>query len=402
MSTKPLITWLIWVIACVFYAYQYILRVIPNIMFNDIMQQFQMNSTIFGQFSGVYYISYSLVHLPIGIMLDRYGTRKIMTGCILLTVIGLLPMIFTDNWIYLIIGRAMIGMGSSAAILGIFKMIRMIFKEQHFTRMLGFSITIGFIGAIYGSGPVSYMCSIFGYKMVLQIFILVGILIAIITYIIVPQNKSYNHDPIIDDLKKVLANYKVIILGFFAGFMVGPLEGFADVWASQFLKQVYDFDYKVASYLPSMVFVGLCFGAPVLSIIAEKTGKYIGSIIGAGIIMLIIFIALLTKLLSLNSILISFIIVGICCSYQILAIYKASTYVTENLVGLTTAVVNMIIISFGYAFHSVIGLVINVYGDINVAQSFIYGVSVIPIALSIAIIGFMILAKLEKTSIRQP
>jgi hypothetical protein len=62
----------------------------------------------------------------------------------------------------------------------------------------------------------------------------------------------------------------------------------------------------------------------------------------------------------------------------------------------------MIIISFGYAFHSVIGLVINVYGDINVAQSFIYGVSVIPIALSIAIIGFMILAKLEKTSIRQP
>jgi len=127
-----------------------------------------------------------------------------------------------------------------------------------------------------------------------------------------------------------------------------------------------------------MVFVGLCFGAPVLSIIAEKTGKYIGSIIGAGIIMLIIFIALLTKLLSVNSILISFIIVGICCSYQILAIYKASTYVPENLVGLTTAVVNMIIISFGYAFHSVIGWVINVYSDINIAQSFIYGISVIP------------------------
>src|SRR5215213_258326 len=125
-SNSRIIAWAVWMIASVFYAYQYILRVMPSIMLDDIMQQFHIGAAVFGQFSGVYYIGYSLMHLPIGIMLDRYGPRKIMTGCILLTVIGLLPIIYAQSWMYPILGRALIGIGSSAAILGTFKIIRMI------------------------------------------------------------------------------------------------------------------------------------------------------------------------------------------------------------------------------------------------------------------------------------
>ena len=108
----------------------------PSIMLPELMEQFHIDSAIFGQFSGVYYIGYSLIHLPMGIALDRYGPRKVMSLCIVLTVIGLLPILFSDNWIYAVIGRAIIGIGSAAAILGTFKIIRMSFSEQRFTRML--------------------------------------------------------------------------------------------------------------------------------------------------------------------------------------------------------------------------------------------------------------------------
>ncbi len=399
MSTSRIMAYSVWIIASIFYAYQLILRVMPNIMFGEIIQQFHIDAAVFGQFSGLYYVGYTLMHLPIGIMLDRFGPRKVMSCCILLAVVGLLPIIFSDNWIYLIMGRILIGIGSSAAILGTFKIIRMTFQEKNFTRMLSLSVTIGLIGAIYGGGPVSSMCTALGYKAVVQIFAISGILLAGLTYLIVPEMESSSRTAIITDIKTVFSNKKVILLCCFAGLMVGPLEGFADVWGTVFLKQVYGFDSNLSSYLPSMMYLGMCFGGPVLSFIADKTGRYLGSIIAAGIIMLIVFIMLVAKLLTANSITIGFLIVGICCAYQIIAIYKASTYVPENVAGLTTAVANMIIMSFGYAFHSVIGFVIDINGGTQVSKSFIYGVGVIPIALAIGVIGFIVLSFKEKSTL---
>ncbi|MDP4725504.1 MAG: MFS transporter [Pseudomonadota bacterium] len=396
MFKSRAIAWSVWMTASIFYAYQYIIRVMPNIMLGDIMTQFNIDAAIFGQFSGVYYIGYSLMHLPIGIMLDRYGPKNVMSGCILLTVIGLLPILFAEHWMYPLIGRFLIGVGSSAAILGAFKIIRMAFDEKYFTRMLSLSVTIGLIGAIYGGGPVSYMCTKLGYKAVVEIFAMLGLALAVVTYIIVPKMESTNHGSVISNVKLVLMNPKVIMICLLAGLMVGPLEGFADVWGAEFLKQVYGYDGTVASYLPSMIFIGMCFGAPVLSLVAEKTGRYVAVITGAGIVMLVTFAALVAKLLTVSTMTIGFVCVGVCCAYQILAIYKASTYVPEHVAGLTTAVANMIIMIFGWVFHTVIGCVINAYGGTKVASAFVYGIGVIPATLAVGVIGFMLIARTDQ------
>lgn len=401
MSTSRFVALMVWVIASVFYAYQYLLRVMPSIMIGDIMQQFSIDAGTFGQFSGVYYLGYSLLHLPIGILLDRYGPRKVMSGCILLTVAGLLPIIFAENWIYPIAGRFLIGIGSSAAILGTFKIIRMTFSEKHFTRMLSLSVMIGLIGAIYGGGPVSYMSEMLGYQAVVKIMAAMGVLLAAITYVVVPEMESTNKTTVIADIKEVLGNSKVVLSCMFAGMMVGPLEGFADVWGAGFLKQVYGFSPTMAASLPSMIFIGMCFGAPVLSLVAEKTGNYLGTIIGAGIIMAVAFFALINGQLSSGAISFSFVLIGICSAYQILAIYKASTYVPEHVAGLTTAVANMIIMVFGYAFHTVMGGVVSAMGGTENAVAYEYAISVIPMALSIGVLGFSVLYAKEYFRVKQ-
>ena len=287
------------------------------------------------------------------------------------------------------IGRALIGIGSSAAILGTFKIIRITFTAQRFTRMLSLSVTIGLIGAIYGGGPVSYLCQTLGYKTVVVLFALLGLVLAAVTYIIVPNIEPTQSKNIWADVKTVLKNQKVILICVAAGLMVGPLEGFADVWGSSFLQQVYGFPSKTASYLPSMIFIGMCFGAPFLSLIAERTGRYLDVIIGAGAIMLITFLLLILQVLNVETISVGFLLVGVCCAYQILAIYKASTYVPEHVAGLTTAVTNMLIMSFGYAFHSSIGALIDVYGGIQSTRAFTYGIGLIPLTLAVGTFIFV-------------
>ena len=187
MTNSRALAVVVWLLASIFYAYQYIIRVMPNIMMTDIMDQFDIDAGIFGQFSGVYYIGYSLMHLPLGIMLDRFGPRKIMTICILLTVFGMAPMIYCDHWIMSIIGRLLIGIGSSAAIVGTFKIIRLTFEEKLFTRMLSFSVTIGLLGAIYGGGPIKVMYDAVGYEAIIELSMLFGLLLAFLTYFLVPQ-----------------------------------------------------------------------------------------------------------------------------------------------------------------------------------------------------------------------
>lgn len=402
---NALIIWVVWFIASFFYAYQYIVRVLPNIMMSDILQKFQIEAGQFGQYSGLYYLGYAGMHIPLGLMLDKYGPKRVLPVCMLLTSCGILPLLFAESWVYPALGRFIIGIGSSAAILGAFKIIRMTFTEQRFTRMLGFSVTIGLLGAIYGGQPINAFIHQYGYEVVLQGIILTGILLAIISFLLIPSApEATTSQSVWQDIKSVLTNKTVLSICFLAGFMVGPLEGFADVWGKEFLIARFNLQDSVAATLPSMIFLGMCIGSSLMSLIAEKTQAYYELIIISALVMGGLFFALLAGILPIDSFSVSFIIIGIFCAYQILSIYKASTLVPQNLVGLTTAVANMIIMTFGYVFHSLIGLImdLNWQGQMHngvavyQANDYTMALSIIPIALLIAAVGYTVIALRHK------
>ena len=97
-------------------------------------------------------------------------------------------------------------------------------------------------------------------------------------------------------------------------------------------------------------------------------------------------------------------LIGVTCSYQILAIYKASTYVSEHLIGLTTSVANMIIMLFGYLFHMSIGNLVDISWSGTIANNqslytgadYTLGLSIIPAALFAAAMGYLFIAISER------
>ena len=400
LSLSPYQAWSMWAVASSFYAYQYVLRVLPNIIMPDLLTHFNASAMEFGQFAGLYYVGYAGAHIPLGLWIDRKSPKIVIPICILLTVAGILPLVLSNTIAAANIGRFIMGIGSSGAILGAFKVIRLGFPESHFNRMLGICVTVGLLGALYGGMPVRHLLESTHWQTVILYFCWFGIALAAFAYFSIPSQ----HKPVIapnnifEDITQVFKNKNVLIVCFCAGLMVGPLEGFADVWGAGFVQCVYHLSPANAAGITSLIFLGMCVGAPGLTYLADKLGKHINVIIFAGLFKALVFTFILIGLGTTQLLSVLFVAVGVCCAYQIIAIYTASTYVRERHVGLTTAVANMIIMTFGYFFHSCIGAMMGTHqADGNFTHDqYINGLSIIPICLVIAAFGFIFLLRKNK------
>ncbi len=391
--------WFAWITLSLFLAYQYVLRVLPNVIMPYLEETFKITAGDFGQFSGLYYIGYTAMHIPLGIMLDFIGPRLVVSTSIFLLVLGMLPLAYSESWALTNIGRLIVGISSSAAILGIFKVLRMGFPSHKFPLMLGISVTIGFFGASYGGHFAGYASNIIGVKPVLEYLIYIGLALVPLSFIALPGDRIKSDGNTMSELKELFSHKKWIYIAAIGGLMVGPLEGFADGWATTFLKVAYsNLNEHLFSSLPSLIFLGLAIGAPILGYIAEKTEAYYTLIILCAIGMLVGFILLFFQLDAIFLLTAVFFAIGAFSAYQTIVIHKSCSLAPEKFAGLSTACANMIIMIFGYFFHTVIAEVIelNTKVDSYTFSGLVSGIAVVPACLLIASILFTYIAVKDK------
>ncbi len=393
------VSMLVWLSLTLFYCYQYVLRMLPNIIMPDIMSKYEIGAAEFGSFAGIYYIGYIAVHIPIGVLLTRFGGKKVLPLCIALTASGLVPLIYFDFWESVVIGRALTGIGSSAAIVGALQIFRIIYPDK-FARMLGFTVFFGSITAVYVGTPLAGIIKSIGIDTTINILVCSGIVLALITYIIMPKSaQEVSHSDIWTDIKAVICNYKLLFASLFAGFMVGPLEGFADAWGSAFIIAVYGIEKAAADSLTLSILLGMCMGCIILPYIADKTRLYLGVTIASGIGMIICFIYILSGSATEKSLYYTCLITGLFCAYQVVIISKIATYVSEERSGMAAAVANMIIMTFGWVFHNAIGMRLDKLWDGTLvdgirsysSEAFITSIAIIPTAISLAVVGFTVM-----------
>ena len=390
---------LIWSCITMFYCYQYILRPLPNIIMPNIMSKYDIGASEFGSFAGVYYIGYIVVHIPIGILLSRFGARIILPLCIACTAFGLTPMIYLDSWWSVVAGRVLTGVGSSAAIVGALQIFRILYPSK-FTRMLGIMVSLGLITTVYAGTLLSEVIESIGIDTTISVLLYAGIVLAVLTYCLLPSSVSeVSGSNIWTDIKAIIFNYKLLFTSLFAGLMVGPLEGFADAWGSAFMISVYGLDKAIADSITLSVFLGMCAGCLILPYIADKTRLYFGVTIFSGIVMIICFVYILSVRANADSLYYTCVITGIFCAYQVVIIARIATFVSEERSGMAAAVANMIIMTFGWVFHNSIGMTLdNLWNGEIVdgarsysAEAFITSISIIPTAMSLAITGMTVI-----------
>ena len=272
------LAYVIFFLAASFYMYEFILQVAPSVMAAPMMRTFNVTAEGFGVISAFYFYAYAPMQLPAGLMFDRYGPRKLMTGAILLCALGSFFFASTDSVITASMGRFMIGIGSAFSFIGVLVLLSRWFPPKHFAIFAGIAQSMSSVGAIFGEAPLAALINHVGWRHASFILAAVGLFLALLLWLFIRDfpNQSTQSVPTIrlrDEwirLRDVCRHSYTWLTGAYACAIWTPIAVFAALWGVPYLEEKYQISVIVASGMCSMIWIGIGIGSPLFGWMSDK------------------------------------------------------------------------------------------------------------------------------------
>lgn len=289
-SRRGILPWIMWGLATLFYCYEFFLQVSPNVMVKDLMLAFNLNAAQMGYLSTSYYVAYAAMQLPVGMLLDRFGTRKPLTVAVLLCALGALLFGYASVFWVAALGRFIIGFGSAFAAVSCLQIASQWLPLNRFALVTGLLLTIGMMGAWGGQAPLGMLIQVLGWRETMLVFGLIGVVLAVIVLLVIRDKDSLHNSPdrlvppgFFSGLRHVVHNKQMWVVAIYGGLMFLSIPGFAGLWSVSFFSHSYHLPQTTSAFVVSMIFIGFAVGAPFLGwlsdrICARKPPMYIGSV----------------------------------------------------------------------------------------------------------------------------
>jgi predicted MFS family arabinose efflux permease len=403
---SKVVPYLMWWSALIFFAFQFILRLSPGLVMPQLVEKFQIQASDYGLLSSMYYIGYAGAQIPIAILLDKYGTKKVVPICVLICAIANFGFVHAESWEIAMFSRFLIGLASAVGFLGTSKVISTVFPAEAYAKMVGYSFTVGLLGAVYGGKPVASMMMKWGWVRVLDGATFVCLFLSICLAVVfrrIPKSKGVDSKIRISDLRHVLRHPALVILAVCNLLMVGPLEGFADVWSISYFTKVFSIQKNEAAGIASMIFVGMLVGGPLLAYVSDRCRGYFKVTALCGAFMSLIFSAMLVlgNSIPMSALYVLMFMVGILCCYQVLIFAMGTKMVDIAYSSMAVAFLNCVNMLGGSFFHSTIGFLLDFLWSGNIengvrfypAKDVSLALWVIPVASVLGAAGVLLIER---------
>lgn len=278
---------LIWLCGGLFYCFQFSLRVAPGTMGEELMRDFGVQSCALGVLGAFYYNAYAALQVPVGLMLDRIGSHRIMPLAIGLCAGGGVLFSFAGGIAEAAIARLLMGAGSACAFIGTIKLITLWFTPRRKALMIGLTMTMGTIGATFGTAQLPSLLDALGWRLSMRTLGLAGIALALLSFCVISAHpretrrseekkdslKEETPFAFLEGLKIVVSRPQTWLLALFGCLMYVPLAALADLWGIPFLVKAYHIDRGQAGLYISGIFWGICLGGPLISYFSDRWQK---------------------------------------------------------------------------------------------------------------------------------
>lgn len=401
--------WVIWTLAVLFFFYEYFLRVYPSVMVDDLLQAFSINAGALGALSAFYFYAYAPMQIPVGMLMDRYGARRLLSFAGVVCGLGSLLFGLTSSYEIAASGRFLMGIGSSFAFVGIVFVCSHWFEHKWLALLVGIANSVGMLGAIVGEGPLSILVDHIGWHATMYVLAIVGAAIGVLIYLVVrnePAAQTAKGEMKIG-FRQVHRNLMEIIKGKYTWVnAIGSLffflttVAFAGLWADPFLQTVHLVSREEAAFISSMIFVGWIIGGPVMGLISDRIQNR------RLVLRSCTFLALLALLpviymtpLDSGTLFILFFFIGLFSGSQLLTFSLAIEYNSPESKGTAAAFTNFIIALGGAILQPGVGVLMDYFrgtAKLYSAHDYQMALTLFPISLALAFILFLFLKPIEK------
>ena len=277
----------VWGLGAALYFIGFFHRVAPAVITRELAAEFDLTAAALGNLSAFYFYSYVAVQIPTGVMVDRYGPRRILTTGAVIAALGGALFAGAHTLALVQLGRLLVGASVGVAFVAMMKLSTHWFHHTRFATIAGVALGTGLVGAISAGAPLRWLSDAYGWRAVLLALAAVTGALAVAIWVVVrddPVERHYasflppsaHHEPprsMAAGLARVLRVPNVWLVFFVNGALTVPLLTFAGLWGVPFLTTHYGYSTAVAAAYCSLMLMAWAVGGPVIGALSDRYGK---------------------------------------------------------------------------------------------------------------------------------
>jgi MFS family permease len=266
-------------IACVFLPFaagfylSYLFRNINAVIAGPLTAELGLDAGQFGLLTSIYFLTFAAAQLPVGILLDRYGPRRVQSSLFVVAACGAALFALSESFLPLVLSRALIGLGVAAALAAGLKAIVLWFPKERLPLANGWMIMLGALGAVTATTPVEAVLASIGWRELFLFLAAITAACALTIYLVVPDAPSAEpavNKETVPGLRAVFTDRRFWRLAPLSATSIGTAWALQGLWAAAWFTDVERFD-RVALVRHLLVMaVALCLGALLIGWAADR------------------------------------------------------------------------------------------------------------------------------------
>ncbi len=347
---------------CGGYFLSYLFRSTNAVIAPYLISEFNVNAQQLGMLTSSYLFAFAIFQIPLGILLDRYGARKVQVILMMFAGMGSLMFCFGNTLFELTLARAVIGFGVAGCLMATFKIISIWYNKNYWPMLYGLCLSSGGLGAIVATKPLYFVVDSVGWRSAFMFLAFACFFISFIIWYVTPEKELINNkeSPFIA-LKKIYTSKLFWRIAPLAGVSGGTGLAIQGLWAGEWLRDVAGLNQDETTNMLLLLNLSLLVGMILTGFFPNFLRRFklsqIDIYLYITIVLLIGHSILTFEIMPKSSI--PWILIGISANSAILAYSWLNSQFPLSDAGKTSTALNLSLFVCGFILQYAIGWIIN-------------------------------------------